>query len=840
MTKNFTSLRKSSPLLFILGFGQLLGHENLGWLWGGFFWLMTSRLYLVPRRMQRFSAETLPGLIGELYGKLARTIVGGIHATYFSILLIKALQRWYRFPYMEASWQTCAWMVLGCWGLLIISSVLGSRSFARVALGTLLLVVSMSLPLLVHLFHPSLQDLFATPLTDLSWVRSRYFTGVDFNIFVIASCLGHPLLSGELLEISGKRRIIRLFKLAGITLLCLSITNSIVLSNTVDPTGRWAWVLAAYRAATYALSAGVLLFMVVMHVSEDMIKPLLSSYSGDKKDYFLAGLLGTLMVVSAYVAPENVIKELAALSLVLVAISQWALLLMLIGLYPSNVNFYASLVAGPLLYGAIKLLGWSWLAPYALGVSVLVSALSSLAWHYISQKGFCMQKRNWWEEQDVEEFALRASHIKKACLSVLWFPFRMALYAQKGLARQRIPYRSLHLYFCLISFLGLRLWPIEAGSTHAHTAYGIFVFNLICCVIACLQPVWPRALAPYFALYWHFSLASHLVVTPLVLYFAAGYHATALVNLVLSLILLARFVSPLGSFVVQILGILGSCLIVPYLMPDAWEALLREPQQLYTLGYSLLVSYFVGALFVRKNRREMEETRDKLKSLVKKSIAIVSNALNITKSHAKIIELCMHTMEVQEKADGKVHINMKQDSYDTMEESLTKLLCHMDTGRSQLKRVFVPINSTIKTREFAEYQVSPCVREAIDTFVNDYEARKEPRLHVEEDFMFVGSDQTLISVLIQLLKNGHECSDTQGDISIRIKDHKIYITNSGSEIAKEDLPHIFNEFFTSNPDNLGLGLFFAKEVMECFGGEIYLAPTQEEGSTCLVLAFPQR
>lgn len=851
MIKNTTSLLKTSPFLFILGGAQVLGHDHLAWLWGGVFWLMTSRLYLIPRRMQRFSAATIPDLIGGIYGVQSQIIVGAIHVIYYTLLLITTLQRWYAFGYMEVTPRTCLWIVVACWILIILCAVIRSVYFSRTVVGGLLMIVFMLLPVLVHLLRPrlDLDIVFATtPLSSFSSLYTTYLPAIDPSIFLVTVLFGHPLLSHELLENSDTRKTMRLFKLAGITLICLAITNSIVLRQLGENptlTPRWQLAIFVYRAITYLLSAGLFLYMAAIHMSKDVLGPLLESSEYSKRTYFLAAIMSGFIVGISYAVPEDIVGEASLLSIIPLAVSQFILIVILIGLCPCSLHFYVSLLSAPIIYIALRLVSVPWLEPYVLGIAVLATCLFMLVFHCMKHKGFCLNKRNWWEKQEVEEFALRAPHIKKAFWTILCFPFKMAFYARQGVARQRTPYASLNLYFGLIALLAIHLWPLEGDAPYIDLAYGLFFFNLLCCVVSLLQPIWPRLLAPYFALYWHFYLTCYLVTTPVVLYIISSYDPIALVNLVLSIILLARFVSPLSFFVVHMFGLLNGLLILQYFMPDALALLLEQPKELYTLTYSYLAVYLAGALFIRKNRQEVEETKQKLKSLVKKSIAIVSNALNITKSYASMIELCTHTMDVTEEPDSedghrKVLISMDQNSYTTMTENLTKLLDTMNTGRAQLKRVFLPINGVIKKQEFAEYHASPCVREAIETFMKDYEAQKQPKLYVEEDFTFQGSDQALISALIQLLRNSHEYSHTQGDISLYIRDHKIYITNDGSAIKQEDLPHIFNEFFTTNPDNLGLGLFFAKEVMESFNGKIYLCPNYEEDKTCLVLAFPEK
>lgn len=66
----------------------------------------------------------------------------------------------------------------------------------------------------------------------------------------------------------------------------------------------------------------------------------------------------------------------------------------------------------------------------------------------------------------------------------------------------------------------------------------------------------------------------------------------------------------------------------------------------------------------------------------------------------------------------------------------------------------------------------------------------------------------------------------------------ISISDKGEGISKKNLPHIFDPFFSSRPNRLGLGLTFAKKVMEEHGGEIRVKSWPKRGTT-VILTFPK-
>ena len=67
----------------------------------------------------------------------------------------------------------------------------------------------------------------------------------------------------------------------------------------------------------------------------------------------------------------------------------------------------------------------------------------------------------------------------------------------------------------------------------------------------------------------------------------------------------------------------------------------------------------------------------------------------------------------------------------------------------------------------------------------------------------------------------------------------IDVIDQGVGIEKECLPHIFDVFFSTKTRNTGLGLTFAKIIIESHGGEIFFESTPNQGTKCTII-FPLR
>jgi len=112
------------------------------------------------------------------------------------------------------------------------------------------------------------------------------------------------------------------------------------------------------------------------------------------------------------------------------------------------------------------------------------------------------------------------------------------------------------------------------------------------------------------------------------------------------------------------------------------------------------------------------------------------------------------------------------------------------------------------------------------------------------DLITVVDPQWLELVLINLLDNAIKYTSPGGTISIRTMATSsvvfIEITDSGQGISSDAIPHIFERFFRADPSRsrqvggAGLGLSFAKWIVEEHGGTIHVESELDHGSTFTV------
>jgi len=95
-----------------------------------------------------------------------------------------------------------------------------------------------------------------------------------------------------------------------------------------------------------------------------------------------------------------------------------------------------------------------------------------------------------------------------------------------------------------------------------------------------------------------------------------------------------------------------------------------------------------------------------------------------------------------------------------------------------------------------------------------------------------GNAELLLQVLINLIVNASRHTDS-GHITVDAKDNgsqvEISVSDTGSGIAPEDAPHIFEKGYSTD-EGRGLGLSICADTVRLHGGELSLASTGPEGS----------
>jgi PAS domain S-box-containing protein len=123
------------------------------------------------------------------------------------------------------------------------------------------------------------------------------------------------------------------------------------------------------------------------------------------------------------------------------------------------------------------------------------------------------------------------------------------------------------------------------------------------------------------------------------------------------------------------------------------------------------------------------------------------------------------------------------------------------------------------------------------------EARKR-RVKIEQDplgdnLQVIGDRTQIMQVLVNLVLNGMDSMSNvpAGKRHLTLRTEKldnfvrVSVADCGAGISSEAMPKLFESFFTTRQDGMGLGLSIAKSIIDAHGGRIWAENNKDQGST---------
>jgi signal transduction histidine kinase len=106
----------------------------------------------------------------------------------------------------------------------------------------------------------------------------------------------------------------------------------------------------------------------------------------------------------------------------------------------------------------------------------------------------------------------------------------------------------------------------------------------------------------------------------------------------------------------------------------------------------------------------------------------------------------------------------------------------------------------------------------------------------------IGDSVQIRQVVINLATNAIDAASAapEGEREVRVETHakdgsaQIRVSDTGPGVSPEHRDRIFEAFFTTKPDGMGLGLSIVRTIVEAHGGRICLEPAASRGSAFCV------
>jgi signal transduction histidine kinase len=193
-----------------------------------------------------------------------------------------------------------------------------------------------------------------------------------------------------------------------------------------------------------------------------------------------------------------------------------------------------------------------------------------------------------------------------------------------------------------------------------------------------------------------------------------------------------------------------------------------------------------------------------------------------------------------------LHLKSKSDKFSESEASLVDKIVdtinHLINRVEQILSFARPVSLKLRSGDLKR-----TVNHVLELLRPQLTANKvEVRLAMgSEEAIAVFDESSMRGALMNLILNAIESMREGGTLSIAIdrtaEKLQLEITDTGRGISDEDVKQIFEPFFTTKEQGLGLGMPYAKKIIEQHGGAISLSSRAGAGTTvCITLAAGQK
>lgn len=176
----------------------------------------------------------------------------------------------------------------------------------------------------------------------------------------------------------------------------------------------------------------------------------------------------------------------------------------------------------------------------------------------------------------------------------------------------------------------------------------------------------------------------------------------------------------------------------------------------------------------------------------------------------------------------------------------------LNKNESQLERIEWLVTSLLKLSRLdngfvklkkEKVEVAKLIENCLNPLLIPIELKNQNVVKQIDNFEIDIDFNWFSEAIINILKNAHEHTNAYGTIKVEASDNSMYssiiISDNGTGISKQDLPHIFERFYKGDnqKESIGIGLNMAKKIIDLSGGEINVLSTPSVGTTFIIKIY---
>jgi len=192
--------------------------------------------------------------------------------------------------------------------------------------------------------------------------------------------------------------------------------------------------------------------------------------------------------------------------------------------------------------------------------------------------------------------------------------------------------------------------------------------------------------------------------------------------------------------------------------------------------------------------------------------------------------LLLYSLHLKSKVAGKL-----SDGEAALIDKIVETINHLSSTVEQILNFARPVSLAPRRAD-----LNRLVRDVLQLLEPQIAANRiEVRLSLSEpDAAGLLDESSLRSALMNLMLNAIQAMPSGGTLCVSTGRAggavRLEITDTGAGVSEEQLKNIFEPFYTTKPQGLGLGMPFAKKIVEQHGGTISIDSRPGEGTTIRV------
>ncbi|MEP0888635.1 HAMP domain-containing histidine kinase [Leptolyngbya sp. NM3-A1] len=302
-------------------------------------------------------------------------------------------------------------------------------------------------------------------------------------------------------------------------------------------------------------------------------------------------------------------------------------------------------------------------------------------------------------------------------------------------------------------------------------------------------------------------------------------------------ITLGQFQRQFARIIWTILGSLALTIFLCALISDRFARSLSKPiETMRSFAMRVGMGHFGDRLSIRTSQEldqlaaELNRMSERLASLDEERRAFLANVSHELRTPVSNVQVTVEALE-----NGAVEeIELRDRFFQTIKDE-TKRLSSLIYDLLDLGRLEAGVVQLDQQMMSLEGLVNRAVR-AMELRMD----AKQLSVQVDvTDVQFMGDPERLLQALLNVLDNAIKHSQTGTEIFIAGRRGKnsavLIVRDQGPGIPRKHLPHIFEQFYTTNAsrngNSTGLGLAIAKRIVEAQGGRITASSKAGEGAT---------